>query len=140
MSEAVSSDRVEPEGVVITSVEEVKRFLNEGKELLEKDELVQACEKIYKAAEDAMKILAKEYTPEVYDVAEKNGKWLASLLREAVRKIEDRLGEDVGRGWYAAWFLHVEGFHERRLSKEDITWGLKHVKKLVDLLERSRSS
>ncbi len=102
---------------------------------MKKDELVQACEKIYKAAEDAVKILAtKEYAPKVYDAAEHNGRWLASLLKEAVRRIEDRLGEDVGRGWYAAWFLHVEGFHERRLSKEDIAWGLKHVKKLIKLI------
>ena len=99
---------------------------------------MQACEKIYKAAEDAVKILAKEYAPQVYDEAEHNGRWLASLLREAVRRIEieGRLGEDVSRGWYAAWFLHVEGFHERRLSKEDIAWGLKHVKKLVKLINR----
>jgi len=50
-------------------------------------------------------------------------------------RIEDRLGEDVGRGWYAAWFLHVEGFHDRRLSKEDITWGFKQVKKLVEFID-----
>jgi len=29
---------------------------------------VQACEPIYRAAEDAVKILAKEYAPEVYDI------------------------------------------------------------------------
>jgi hypothetical protein len=116
---------------VTSSADEVKRFLEEGEELLKKGELVQACEKIYKTAEDAVKILAKEHAPEVYDAAEHNSRWLASLLREAVRRIEDRLGEDVSRGWYAAWFLHVEGFHERKLSKEDFAWGLKHVEKLV---------
>jgi hypothetical protein len=132
MSEAIPHGRIE--GLVITPVEEVKRFLNEGEELLEKGELVQACEKIYKAAEDAVRILAKEYAPEVYQKAEENGRWLASLLREAVRRMETRLGEDVSKGWYAAWFLHVEGFHERRLSKEDIAWGLKHIKKLVKFI------
>jgi len=62
--------------------------------LLKKGEVFQACEPIYKA--------------------------VASLLREAVRRIENTLGEDVGRGWAEAWILHVEGFHERRLSKEDV--------------------
>jgi len=63
---------------------------------MEKGELVQACEKIYKAAEDTVKILAKEYAPEVYQKAEHNGRWLASQLREAVRRMETRPGEDVG--------------------------------------------
>ena len=99
---------------------------------------MQASEKIYKAAEEAVKILAKEHTPEVYDKAEHNGRWLASLLREAVRKIEGTLGDDVGRAWDAAWVL-VEDFHERR-SKEDVIWELKHVKKLVKLMNVFRSS
>lgn len=49
MSEAVSRGKVEIEGLVITSDEEIKRFLNEGEKLLEKGELVQACEKMLKA-------------------------------------------------------------------------------------------
>jgi hypothetical protein len=54
-------------------------------------------------------------------LSEHNGRWLASLHREAVRRMEDRFGEDVSHGWTEAWILHVGGFHERRLSKEDIT-------------------
>ena len=61
-----------------TSASEVKRFLNEGKKLLEKGEVVQASEPVYKVAEDAVKILAKEYAAEVYAEA------------------KHRLGEDVG--------------------------------------------
>ena len=132
MSEAISQDKVEV--LMSTSASEVKRFFNEGKELLKKGEVVQASEKIYKAAEDAVKILAKEYAAEAYAEAEHNGRWSASLLREAVRRIENRLGEDVGRGWAEAWILHVEGFHERRLSKEDVFSGLKHVERLVNLI------
>jgi len=47
MSEAISQSRIVE--LVITSGEEVKRFLNEGEKLLEKGELVQACEKMLKA-------------------------------------------------------------------------------------------
>jgi len=72
---------------------------------LKKGNVVQVSEKIYKAAEEAVKIFAKEHTPEVYDKAEHNGRWLASLLREAVRKIEGAPGDDVGRAWDAAWVL-----------------------------------
>jgi hypothetical protein len=88
MDEIVPESRVE--GIVITSVEDVKKFLEEGKELLEKGEVVQSCEKIYKAAEDAMKILAKEHAPDVYEEAG-DGRWLASLLKKVVRAIESRL-------------------------------------------------
>ncbi len=47
MSDAIPQGRIE--GLVITPIEEVKRFLNEGEELLENGDLVQACEKMLKA-------------------------------------------------------------------------------------------
>jgi hypothetical protein len=42
MSRALHHSRIETDGLVITPVEEVKRFLNESKELLEKGDPVQA--------------------------------------------------------------------------------------------------
>ena len=65
-----------------------KKIFRGRRRVVKKSELVQACEKIYKDAEDAVKILAKEHAPVVYDEAEHNGRWLASLPREAVRMIE----------------------------------------------------
>jgi len=112
MSGAVSEDKIEREGVVITSDEEVKRFLKEGEKLLDDGEIVQACEKIYKAAEDAVKLLAEAHVPDISREAKRRGRWTVSLLDKAVRNLEIELGEDVGRGWAEAWILHVEGFHE----------------------------
>ena len=131
MSEAVSADRVEIEGLVTSSAGRVKRFLKEGEELLKKGEVVQACEKIYKAAEDAVKILAKTHAPDIYREAESRGRWTVSLLGKAVRSLERKLDEDVGRGWDAAWVLHVEGFQEERLDAEAVKWRLRHVIRLV---------
>ena len=61
MSEAVSADRgkVGIEGLVTSSAEEVKRFLEEGEELLKKGELVQACEPIYARGLKHVKKLVK---------------------------------------------------------------------------------
>ena len=47
MSKPIPQGRIE--GLLITPVEEIKRFLNEGAVLLENGELVQACEKMLKA-------------------------------------------------------------------------------------------
>ena len=134
MSEAVSEDKIEREGVIITSDEEVKRFLKEGEKLLDDGEIVQACEKIYKAAEDAVKLLAEAHVPDISREAKRRGRWTVSLLDKAVRNLEIELGEDVGRGWAEAWILHVEGFHEERLKEEAVKWRLKHVRRLVELI------
>ncbi|HJH27624.1 MAG TPA: hypothetical protein C5S37_12880 [Methanophagales archaeon] len=136
MSESVSAGKVEIEGLVTSSAEEVKGFLKEGEELLKKGEVVQASETIYKAAEDTVKILAKTHAPDIYGEAESRGRWTASLLDKAVRSLERKLGEDVGRGWDAAWVLHVEGFHEESLDEEAFKWRLRHVLRLVNILKQ----
>jgi hypothetical protein len=100
MSEAVSADRVEIEGLVTSSAERVK-------------------------------ILAKTHAPDIYREAESRGRCTVSLLDKAVSSLERKLDEDVGRGWDAAWVLHVEGFQEERLDAEAVKWRLRHVIRLV---------
>lgn len=131
MDEAVSERKVEE--VVILSVGAVKRFLEEGERLLENGEVVQACEPIYKAAEDAVKVLVKVHAQDIQKEVERKGRWTVSLLDKAVRNLEMKLGEDVSHGWAEAWILHVEGFHEERLDAEAVKWRLKHVRRLVEL-------
>jgi hypothetical protein len=137
MSGAVSRDKAER--LVSLAVVEARGFLKEGEELLKKGDIVQASEKIYKAAENAVKILAKTHIPDIYGEAESRGRWTVSLLDKAVRSLERKLGEDVGRGWDAAWVLHVEGFHEERLDEEAVKWRLRHVLRLVNLLYKTSS-
>jgi PaREP1/PaREP8 domain containing family protein len=72
---------------------------------------VQASEKLYKAAEEAVKAVAVRLGLEE---ALRLGRW--TLLFNAVNVIADRLGRGEVRYWWkSAWFLHVEGFHEARL-------------------------
>jgi hypothetical protein len=100
MDEAVSEGKVEE--VVILSVGAVKRFLEEGERLLENGEVVQACEKIYKAAEDAIKVLVKVHAQDIQKEVERKGRWTVSLLDKAVRNLEIKFGEDVSHGWAEA--------------------------------------
>lgn len=120
-------------GVVILPVSGVKRFFEEGERLLKAGDVVQACEKIYKAAKDAVKVLVKTHAPEIYRDVESRGRWSVGLLDKGVRNLERELGEDVSHGWAEAWYLHVEGFHEERLKPDAVWWRLKHVKRLVEL-------
>ncbi len=132
MAEAVSGGKVEEE-VVTLSVGAARKYIEEGERLLEDGDVVQASEKIYKAAEDAIKLLASVHAPDIYREVEGRGRWTVSTLDKAVRSLESKLGEDVGRGWDAAWVLHVEGFHEERLNEAAVKWRLKHVWRLVEL-------
>ncbi len=58
-------------------------------------------------------------------------RWTAALLFNAVDSISNKLSnEDVRLWWRAAWFLHVEGFHESRLNAEQVRRDLKYVEAL----------
>ncbi|MCC6017329.1 MAG: PaREP1 family protein [Desulfurococcaceae archaeon] len=114
-------------------LELAERFLAEGRELIDKDP-VQASEKLYKAAEEAVKAIATALNlDEARKVLEK-GRWILSLLDDAIYAISEKLGvKEIMDWWDAAWFLHVEGFHEARLRSIDVVKRLGHVEALVSL-------
>ena len=114
-------------------LELAERFLSEGRELIDKDP-VQASEKLYKAAEEAVKAIATALNlDEARKVLEK-GRWILSLLDDAIYAISEKLGvKEIMDWWDAAWFLHVEGFHEARLRSIDVAKRLGHVEALVSL-------
>jgi hypothetical protein len=110
-------------------LELAERFLTEGRGLIDKDP-VQASEKLYKAAEEAVKAIA---TALDLDEARK----ALSLLDDAVYAISERLGvKELMDWWDSAYRLHVDGFHEARLRSVDVAKRLGHVEALVDLAKR----
>jgi len=117
-------------------LELAERFLAEGKELIDRDP-VQASEKLYKAAEEAVKAIALALgLPEAAKAMEK-GRWMLSLLDDAVYAISEKLGvKELMDWWDAAWFLHVESFHEARLRSIDVAKRYGHVEALVSLAKR----
>jgi len=124
-------------GDVTRNLELAERFLAEGRELIDKDP-VQASEKLYKAAEEAVKALAKLFNLPQAGEAEKLGRWTAELLFKAVffSALVKRFGEDVRNWWHTAWVLHVEGFHEARLDSDYVTSSYSHIESLVNLVKK----
>ena len=112
------------------------RYLEEGRALMEEDP-VQASEKLYKAAEEAVKALAVALDLEQARVAAKEGGWWTKLLNRAAEAVAERLGpEEFALWWKAAYYLRAEGFHEARLSTEDVKRNYRYAEALVTTAEK----
>ena len=115
---------------------DIKSFVDEGKRYIELGNSIQASEKLYKAAEEAVKSLAQIYADGVWKEVERKGRWTSPLLFEAVLQIAKNLKmKEMRRYWDTAWTLHVEGFHEGRLSVEYIKEAVEDIEDLVKLVE-----
>jgi len=65
------------------------------------------------------------------------GRWSSTLLFDTIDSIAIKLGvNELPLWWRAAWFLHVEGFHEAKLSVERIKKDSKYVNAIVDLAKK----
>ncbi|MBP1357213.1 MAG: PaREP1 family protein, partial [Sulfolobus sp.] len=90
---------------ILTITPEV--YLREADELLERGGVVQASEKYYKAAEEAIKFLTTIKVLEIIlSQVGKKKRWSSELLFEAARLL------NLLDLWKSAWKLHQDGFHE----------------------------
>ena len=114
-------------------IEIIKNLFTEAEEYLAKGDAVQSSEKLYKAAEECIKLLSERFNlPEVKE-AEEKGKWTVTLLEKAVRKLSDKISIDVQICWDSANYLHVWGFHEAKLEAENVKARLPLIKRLIKL-------
>lgn len=114
------------------SIEFIKKSLGEGKEYLNKGDSVQASEKLYKAVEECLKLVAKQRGIPEYEEAEKEGRWWSRLLARAAMRLSHELGAGkIEVVWAKASDLHVWGFHERALSVAHIEPHLPYVEWLL---------
>ncbi len=103
----------------------------EGLAYVERGDVVQASEKLYKAVEEGVKALAlSRGLPEAEEAASK-GRWTVALLDKAA----DKLGDVVYRAWDAAYFLHVNGFHEVRIDIDIVRAKLKAIEPMMELVK-----
>ncbi|BDC17262.1 PaREP1 family protein [Acidianus sp. HS-5] len=110
---------------------QILNWIKEADEFLEKGDVVQASEKYYKAAEEAVKLLAK--TLNLQDILQKvmkNGRWSSTLLFEGARAISP----EMYSVWSDAWYLHIYGFHEMRLTYEEVKTLSQNIHKIVKMM------
>ena len=116
------------------------KFLNEGENLIE-EEPIQASEKLYKAAEEAIKALATKYAKDVLSNVEARGRWTVTDLEKALKRIVRITNKkELISWWDDANYLHVWGFHEAKLDTESIKLRLASIRKLVEYAKNAVKS
>ncbi len=117
-------------------LELAERMLREARALLEKGDAVQASEKLYKAAEECIKAMAEALGLEEASEARRRGRWSLSLLDSAAARLADVIDRRVYDDWDHVYFLHVEGFHEARLSAQQVEKRARYVEELLEMARR----
>jgi hypothetical protein len=112
-------------------IELALKYLEEGRVLVERDP-VQASERLYRAAEEAVKALALHYSLRgVLEKAERRGRWTFEELESAVRVIAGKVGEWFIAAWDAASYLLVLGVHEAELDSESVKARLPSIERMI---------
>jgi hypothetical protein len=107
------------------------RYLEEGRGLADKDP-VQASEKLYKAAEEAVKALAISFNMEdILKTVGERGRWTVTELEKAVSRISKKLGKWFSVAWDRANYLHVWGFHEAKLDSDSVKERMPDIERMV---------
>jgi hypothetical protein len=128
--------KLDPQAAAESHLELAVRYLEEGRNLIDRDP-VQASEKLYKAAEEAVKALAAYFDlKDILEDVERSGRWSVGKLGEAVLRISEKVGEWFRSSWDAAWVLHVWGFHEAKFDPEDVRTRLPDIERMVSEARR----
>ena len=127
---------LDPKEEIMLHLELSKRYLEEGEKLIDID-AVQACEKLYKAVEEAVKAFAKHLDmKEILAKVKERGRWTVTDLEKVVRASAKRIDRDVLIGWGEANYLHVWGFHEAKLDADAVRTRLPYIKRIIEILEK----
>jgi hypothetical protein len=117
-------------------LEVILSLLNEAEKYLAEKNPIQASEKLYKVAEECVKVLAEKYGITEYREALEHGRWRLGLLDKAVVTLSKMLNEPmIIYAWDSAYYLHVQGFHEAKLDVEEVEARLSKIKWLVDYVK-----
>ena len=127
----LNSLSLDPEDEAEARTELARRYLEEGKSLADRDP-VQASEKLYKAAEEAVKALAlRRRLKDILARVRERGRWTVTDLSKAALRLSEVMGRWILDSWDHAWALHVWGFHEAKLDVEDVKARLLYIERLV---------
>jgi len=116
----------------------IEQFLAEGRRYVNKGDPVQASEKLYKAVEECIKVLAEKQRLPEYEEARREGRWWSKLLARAAGRLARDLGrKEIKDAWARAFNLHTWGFHERALLVEDAEQDIPYVEWLVNYVKEN---
>jgi len=116
--------------------EEIARFIDESKDYIARGDAIQASEKLYKAVEECIKVLAESHKLAEYEEAEKDGRRRTYLLGEAAGKLAHDLNERmIQEAWAMAFEVHVWGFHEGKYRVEKVEACVPYVEWLVNFVK-----
>ena len=94
---------------------------------------MQASEKLYKAVEECIKVLACLDNLEECSRAATEAQWWTRLLACAALELARSHQEPlILEAWSLGYDPHVHGFHEHALAKEDVEIRLPVIEKLVE--------
>jgi hypothetical protein len=121
---------------VLRRVGLAERFLAEGRELVDRDP-VQASEKLYKAAEEAVKALATALNlPEAKKAVESGSRW-SKLLERAVQSIAKALKvKELVLWWDTAFKLYIDGFHKAKLDSDSVRERYEYIEAMVNIAKK----
>ena len=117
----------------MTEAKKLLEFLEEAKE---EGDPIQASEKLYKVAENCIKLLAKVNESQEYKKSEKEGGWWTKLLDKAAHSLGNIYGEELRDTWSRAYELHQKGFHEETMTLEEVREAIPKIEYLVKLTLR----
>ncbi|MGC9153159.1 MAG: PaREP1 family protein [Vulcanisaeta sp.] len=126
----IKSRSGDPMSTIKLRIELAEKYLAEAREQLGKGDAVQASEKAYKAAEEVVKALAEKLNTKEYQQAVKEGRWYAYQLSSVAARYDWSR-----RGWSSAYLLHVWGFHEAKLTIDDVR---SYVVDVEDMVTRAK--
>ncbi len=127
---------LDPSEEIVTRLEIAKHMLKRAREELDRGDAVQASEKLYKAVEECIKVLACIENLEECKKAREEGVWWTKLLSKAARKLSRALGNElILEAWSQGYDLHIHGFHEHSLELEEVRESLPSIEKLVSYVE-----
>ena len=132
----IRSLNLDPGEEISARLSAAKHFLEEAGEYLSRGDAVQASEKLYKAAEECIKVLSQKLKIEEYERAREEGGWWTRLLNKAAERLSTMLKEErILDAWTHAYYLHVEGFHEGRADIESIKLRAPYIEWLLKYAE-----
>jgi HEPN domain-containing protein len=118
---------LDPDELAEVHLKLLEKYMNEAEDFLKKEDYVQASEKAWRAAAQAVKALAAKDGREI---------WSHRELNEEVSRISRETGDDEIRAlWQSATALH-QNFYENWLPPDMVEGNIRDVKKLVEKLKK----